>query len=300
MVCYKQLPPTTQRTPTPDGMDLLLFEYPRAGFQLPAGTVEANEPHAEAAAREAREETGLLDLPPGRFLSAVQETLSDDHFLITSTIRVYSRPDLTASTGLPSATVSWCECTTSGQRSRSHVRRARSAHRTGRGQLPNHRVSTNGCAHPPGDALFLSLPLPWADAGNLVGRYRQSSLSALLGTTRPAAANRHAAALVGRYPEAVPCHHAGVKTRKLGEALCRRRMCLNSLPHAKNMAFKSESMEYGASTRFSNRGNRASIKAYYSIPPRIPSQPRQRHCEASQPASAVYRQHRAYTTYRRL
>jgi 8-oxo-dGTP pyrophosphatase MutT (NUDIX family) len=81
---------------TPDGMDLLVFEHPRAGFQLPAGTVEANEPHAEAAAREAREETGLLDLPPGRFLSAVQQTLPDDLFLITSTTRVYSRPDLTS------------------------------------------------------------------------------------------------------------------------------------------------------------------------------------------------------------
>ncbi len=68
----------------------------RAGFQLPAGTVEANEPHADAAAREAREEIGLLDLPPGRILSAVQETLPDDHFLITSTTRVYSRPDLTS------------------------------------------------------------------------------------------------------------------------------------------------------------------------------------------------------------
>jgi 8-oxo-dGTP pyrophosphatase MutT (NUDIX family) len=81
---------------TPQGMHLLIFEHPRAGFQLPAGTVEANEPHAKAAAREAREETGLRDLPPGRLLRTVQETLPDDHFLITTTTRVYARPDLTS------------------------------------------------------------------------------------------------------------------------------------------------------------------------------------------------------------
>jgi 8-oxo-dGTP pyrophosphatase MutT (NUDIX family) len=78
------------------GAELLVFEHPSAGFQLPAGTVEADEPHAAAAAREAREETGLLDLPPGRFLKAIPETLPDDHYLIAATTRVYSRPDLTS------------------------------------------------------------------------------------------------------------------------------------------------------------------------------------------------------------
>jgi 8-oxo-dGTP pyrophosphatase MutT (NUDIX family) len=51
---------------SPEGVELLLFEHPRAGIQLPAGTVEADEPHATAAAREAREETGLADLPRAR------------------------------------------------------------------------------------------------------------------------------------------------------------------------------------------------------------------------------------------
>ncbi|MDP9309916.1 MAG: NUDIX domain-containing protein [Chloroflexota bacterium] len=60
---------------SPQGPELLLFEHPRAGIQLPAGTVEADEPHADAAAREAREETGLVDLPLGRFLNAVTEVL---------------------------------------------------------------------------------------------------------------------------------------------------------------------------------------------------------------------------------
>src|SRR3712207_1221219 len=75
------------------GTELLLFEHPSAGIQLPAGTVEADEPHANAAAREAREETGLLDLDAGRFLDAVTETLPEQHYLVTTTTRVYARPD---------------------------------------------------------------------------------------------------------------------------------------------------------------------------------------------------------------
>lgn len=81
---------------TSHGQELLLFEHPRAGLQLPAGTVEDNEPHAAAAAREAREETGLLHLPSGRFLEAVAEPLPDDHYLMLDTTPVYARPDTTS------------------------------------------------------------------------------------------------------------------------------------------------------------------------------------------------------------
>lgn len=81
---------------SPHGTEILLFEHPSAGIQLPAGTVEADEPHAHAAAREASEETGLLDLPGGRFLDAVTETLPDEHYLLATTTRVYARPDRTS------------------------------------------------------------------------------------------------------------------------------------------------------------------------------------------------------------
>jgi 8-oxo-dGTP pyrophosphatase MutT (NUDIX family) len=77
-------------------VELLLFEHPSAGIQFPAGTVEADEPHAVAAAREAAEETGLLDLPPGRFLTAVSERLPDDQYMVATTTRVYARPDTTS------------------------------------------------------------------------------------------------------------------------------------------------------------------------------------------------------------
>lgn len=81
---------------TPTGPELLIFEHPYAGFQLPAGTVEAQEPHAAAAAREASEETGLLDLPPGRLLAVIDETLPDGHALTATTAQIYSRPEPTS------------------------------------------------------------------------------------------------------------------------------------------------------------------------------------------------------------
>jgi 8-oxo-dGTP pyrophosphatase MutT (NUDIX family) len=80
----------------PQRMELLVFEHSHAGIQLPAGTVEAGEPHAVAAAREAYEETGLTDLPPGRLLAALSETLPAEHYMMVTTARVYSRPDPTS------------------------------------------------------------------------------------------------------------------------------------------------------------------------------------------------------------
>lgn len=50
---------------------MLLFthpDHPDAGIQVPAGTIEWGETPAEAALREAREETHLDCLEPGRWL----------------------------------------------------------------------------------------------------------------------------------------------------------------------------------------------------------------------------------------
>ena len=48
--------------PGPAGPELLVFEHPHAGVQLPAGTVEEGESFEAAAMREAWEETGALGL----------------------------------------------------------------------------------------------------------------------------------------------------------------------------------------------------------------------------------------------
>jgi len=79
--------------PSPHGSELLLFQHPNAGIQIPAGTVEANETPVDAASREAAEETGLTDLPPGCLLGSTTEMLPDDQRVICETTRVYARPD---------------------------------------------------------------------------------------------------------------------------------------------------------------------------------------------------------------
>jgi len=74
------------------GAELLLFEHPYAGIQLPAGTVEAGEPLAHAVLREAWEETGLTGLELRRSIGAQAVTLPDHRFTL-GRAQVYARPD---------------------------------------------------------------------------------------------------------------------------------------------------------------------------------------------------------------
>ena len=53
--------------------ELLLFEHPAAGIQIPAGTVEPDEATDAAVLREASEETGLSKLTITHFLGARDE-----------------------------------------------------------------------------------------------------------------------------------------------------------------------------------------------------------------------------------
>ena len=75
------------------GRELLLFQHPSAGIQLPAGTVEEGEDPQAAALREAGEESGLQGLRVEEFLGSREERpVLGDHF-ITHATTVYSRPD---------------------------------------------------------------------------------------------------------------------------------------------------------------------------------------------------------------
>lgn len=79
-----------------DGPELLLFEHPYAGIQIPAGTVDPGETPLQAARREAAEETGLVFEGACHYLGCEDERLSQEQCVIVKSTQVYARPDLTS------------------------------------------------------------------------------------------------------------------------------------------------------------------------------------------------------------
>lgn len=82
--------------PSDKGHDLLLFQHPNAGVQIPAGTVEEGETPEAAVLREAVEETGLAPLTIRRALGCAEQRLPEGHRVIGRSTKVYARPDLTS------------------------------------------------------------------------------------------------------------------------------------------------------------------------------------------------------------
>lgn len=74
--------------------EVLLIEHPHAGIQYPAGTVEPGEEPTSEAAREAREETGLAELPAPHLIDVFEETIQRPAATTLSTTPVYLRPTL--------------------------------------------------------------------------------------------------------------------------------------------------------------------------------------------------------------
>lgn len=79
-----------------DGHDLLLFQHPNAGIQIPAGTVEDGEIPEEAVIREVAEETGLTVLSVHQYLGCTEDRLPKGHRIIVAPTKVYARPDVTS------------------------------------------------------------------------------------------------------------------------------------------------------------------------------------------------------------
>jgi len=72
---------------------LLLFEHPNAGTQIPAGTVEAGESPEQAVLREAAEETGLAGFSALRYLGCVERELPGGQRIIAGSTKVHTRPE---------------------------------------------------------------------------------------------------------------------------------------------------------------------------------------------------------------
>ena len=79
-----------------DGLELLAFQHPHAGVQLPAGTVEEGEPPEQAVLREVREETGLEHLRIVKYIGARRELPPEATHIILHATKVYARPDETS------------------------------------------------------------------------------------------------------------------------------------------------------------------------------------------------------------
>jgi 8-oxo-dGTP pyrophosphatase MutT (NUDIX family) len=73
--------------------ELLLFEHPYAGIQIPAGTVERGEAPEAAAIRETQEETGLIAVAIDQSLGVHTVMLPDTQRMIDQPTAVYARPD---------------------------------------------------------------------------------------------------------------------------------------------------------------------------------------------------------------
>lgn len=73
--------------------DLLLFEHPHAGIQIPAGTVQGGETPEQAVLREVVEETGLTNVTLRRTLGVAEGQLPAGQALIAAPTKVFARPD---------------------------------------------------------------------------------------------------------------------------------------------------------------------------------------------------------------
>lgn len=76
--------------------ELLLFEHPYAGIEIPAGTVEPGEAPQAAALRETREETGLVDVTLQAHITTQTGDLPDGKRVIVQAAPAYARPDPTS------------------------------------------------------------------------------------------------------------------------------------------------------------------------------------------------------------
>jgi 8-oxo-dGTP pyrophosphatase MutT (NUDIX family) len=78
---------------SPVGEELLLFEHPHAGIQIPAGTIEPDETPEAAVLREATEETGLTAYTTCEPLGHQDDVLPQHQRVTGRATTLYTRPD---------------------------------------------------------------------------------------------------------------------------------------------------------------------------------------------------------------
>jgi 8-oxo-dGTP pyrophosphatase MutT (NUDIX family) len=80
-----------------DGVrELLVFKHPKAGIQIPAGTVEDGENPETAVKREVYEETGLQNVKIEKSLGYIENELEEGERIIAQATQVYIKPNLSS------------------------------------------------------------------------------------------------------------------------------------------------------------------------------------------------------------
>lgn len=82
--------------PSASGPEILIFDHPYTGMQIPAGTVEVDETPENAVLREVREETGLKQLSIVEKVGVDHQFNSANEAILTQTMRCLGWPAATA------------------------------------------------------------------------------------------------------------------------------------------------------------------------------------------------------------
>lgn len=81
---------------TSNAAEILIFEHPLGGLQIPAGTVELDETPEQAVYREAIEETGILELAIIEKLGEDHQFIASDEAILTQSMRCFAWPAVSA------------------------------------------------------------------------------------------------------------------------------------------------------------------------------------------------------------
>ncbi|MFX0181668.1 MAG: NUDIX domain-containing protein [Candidatus Hodarchaeota archaeon] len=76
-----------------DRLELLLIQHPKAGIQIPAGTVRIGETVEQAVKRETLEETKLTDFSM-KYIGYSESSLPADQRIIMEKTKVFAHPDI--------------------------------------------------------------------------------------------------------------------------------------------------------------------------------------------------------------
>lgn len=77
-------------------IELLVFQHPQAGVQLPAGTVEPGEAPEDAVLREVEEETGLSTVVLVGLLAVIPQAFAPDEYMLIEPIALRTAPSVDA------------------------------------------------------------------------------------------------------------------------------------------------------------------------------------------------------------